>query len=277
MPFSTDNLRKFNQHAIDKSIFIEYNCFSIIKIGGKMANSSKNKYEKLANNYFLKSDTLKYVGAGVLIASLSCLALRLGIFSIILVLLGTPTGIILFIVGSTSRFNDDDIEAQLQSKLLGQQIDIDNEKRFHLKLLKHQKDITLEGYRYSDDMMYKKLKSGVIRSSVFTRTKLRILSDRLYIVSRDVPLLTDEVTETVYEITYDNIKNISILRDEKKIVFNNTTFFIKPCYFSIVTENEELLFPIIDAVTSDDLIFNINRQIKNHFDGTDIVDLKYPQ
>lgn len=239
-----------------------------------MENKAKNKYEKLAKNYFLKNDTLKYIGAGVLIASLSCLAFRFGIIGIILTLIGTPVGIVLFIVGSNSKFSEADIEAQLESRLTGLNIEIDNERRFHLKLLKHQNDIVLEGYHYCDGVMLKKTKNSGIRTSLFTKTKLRILSDRLYIVSRDVSLISDEVNDHIYEILYDDIKDVSIERDEKRVIFNNETFFIKPCYLSIITQDEKLLFPLVNAVNADDLIVNINRQRKIYADGGEIPDLK---
>lgn len=240
-----------------------------------MPKDPKLKYEKLARNYFLKSDTLKYIGATVLIASLACLAFRFGIFGFILTIIGTPVGIVLFIVGSNSRFNDADIEAQLEARLIsGPNIEIDNERRFHLKLLNHQSDTLLEGYRYSDGVMLKKTKSSVIRSSIFTKTKLRVLSDRLYIVSRDVSLISDDVTDTTYEILYDDIQDLSIIREEKRVIFNNETFFIKPCYLSIKTSQVELLFPIVNAITSDDLIRNIERQKKFHLEGIESPDLK---
>ena len=92
-----------------------------------MQYKTKNRYEKLARNYFLKGDTLKYVGAILLIVSLACLAFRFGIFGIILTILGTPTGIVLYIVGSNSKFSDADIDAQLESRLSGLTIDIDND------------------------------------------------------------------------------------------------------------------------------------------------------
>ena len=237
-------------------------------------NNNKSKYEKLAHNYFLKNDTLKYVGAVVLIVSLACLAFRFGIIGILLTIIGTPTGIVLYIIGSNSKFSDADIDAQLESRLSGLNIDIDNERRFHLKLLKHQSDMVLEGYHFSDGVMLKKTKNSGIRTSRFTKTKLRILSDRLYIVSRNISLLDDETTDYTYELVYEGIKEVSVKRDEKRVIFNNETFFIKPCYLSIVTEEEELLFPMANAVTSDDIALNINRQIKLHLDGDSLQDFK---
>ena len=136
-------------------------------------NNNKSKYEKLAHNYFLKNDTLKYVGAILLIASLACLAFRFGIFGIILTILGTPTGIVLYIIGSNSKFSDADIDAQLESRLSGLNIDIDNERRFHLKLLKHQSDILLEGYHFSDGVMLTQIRdiSGIDSSTLQNWTK----------------------------------------------------------------------------------------------------------
>ena len=232
-----------------------------------MSKNTLDRQTKLSISYFTKTDTLKIVGAAILIASLASLVFRLGLVGYILAIIGTPTGVVLFILGSTSKASDADMDSDMETKLTGILIDIDNDRHYRLKLLKNQKDITIEGYRYTDGVMIKKLKDGGLRTSEFTRTKLRILSDRLYIVSRDISLIADEIQNHLYEISYDDIQKIEIFREEKRVVFNNNTFFTKPCHLVISTSDSQISFPIIDAVTSDDIVTNIQRQMKAYADS----------
>lgn len=227
-----------------------------------------SKQEKESINYFMKSDTLKFVGAGLLIGGLLCLWLgfRLGIVGYILAILGTPTGFVLFLVGSSSRTNDADIDSVITQKMAGLVINIDNERHYQLKLLKHLKEVTIDGYRYHDDVMMKKLKDNSIRTSEFTRSIVKIMKDSLYIVSRDISLINDNVENHTYEIFYDAIKTVEIERDSKRVVFNNNTFLTKPCYLHIVFEETEIRLPIVDAITSDELVENIKRQMEIYFE-----------
>ena len=227
-----------------------------------------SKQEKESINYFKKSDTLKYVGAGLLIAGLLCLWLgfRLGIIGYILAIVGAPTGFVLFLVGSSGRTNDADIDSVITQKMAGLVINIDNERHYQLKLLKHLKEVTIDGYRYHDDVMMKKLKDNSIRTSEFTRSIVKIMKDSLYIVSRDISLINDNVENHTYEIFYDAIKTVEIERDSKRVVFNNNTFLTKPCYLHIVFEETEIRLPIVDAITSDDLVENIKRQMGIYFE-----------
>ncbi len=227
-----------------------------------------DKQTKYSINYFLKTDLLKFIGGGVLIAGLFCLWLgfRLGLIGYILAILGSPTGLVLFLVGSTGKANDDDMDATINSKMAGLQIDIDKDRHYQLKLLKHQKEYTVEGYRYGEGVFLKKMKSGSLRTSLYCRAKLRILKDSLYIVARDISLIAEDKTETLYEIPYDTLKTVEILRSEERVIFNKTTFFTHPCYLHLAFEDQEIHLPAADAVTSDELVEAIKKQIKFYND-----------
>lgn len=225
-------------------------------------NSPKiDKRTKASINYFKKTETLKYVGGGILIAGLLCLWLGWGIVGFIFAFIGTPTGLVLFFIGASGRASDADMDTLIERKMSGLEIGIDNEKHYQLKLLKHLKEITISGYRFDEGVMMKKLKDGSIRTSVYCRSIVKILKDSLYIVSREVTLIEEEVTDNTYEIPYDSIKTLEIERENKRVVFNNNTLVTKPCYFHIVTDTLDLRFPIVDAITSDEMITSINRQI----------------
>lgn len=228
-----------------------------------MDTKKLDKQTKNSINYFIKTDTLKLVGGGILIAGLFCLWLGFGIIAYILAFIGTPTGLVLFFIGATGRVTDADMDSHINNKMAGLAIDIDQNRSYQLKLLKHIKEITIEGYEYHDDVMIKKLKSGELRTSEFSRSKIRILSDRLYIVNRKISLIyDDDVVNNLYELTYDTIESLEIEREQKNMVFNKNSFFVKPCYLKITTKTDTFHLPCANALTSDELINTINRQIK---------------
>lgn len=228
-----------------------------------------SKQEKESINYFTKTDTLKYVGGGLLIAGLFSLwiGFRFGIIGIILALIGTPLGLFLFLFGAGGRATDEDMEASITNKMAGLYIEIDNDRHYQLRLLKHLKEHTIEGYHYGDGILLKKMKNASLRTSEFERAKVKILSDSLYIVSRRISLINNDVENNTYEINYDNIKTIEIIREQNRVVFNKTTFFTKPCYFHIVTDELDIKLPIVDAVTSDELVDIIKRQMSIYNDN----------
>lgn len=228
-----------------------------------MDNKKLDKQTRNSINYFKKTDTLKIVGGGVLIAGLFSLWLGWGIIGYILAFIGTPVGLVLFFIGSLGRVTDADMDSHINNKMASLAIDIDQNRSYQLKLLKHVKEITIDGYEYRDDVMIKKLKSGEIRTSEFSRSKIRILSDRLYIVNRKVSLIyDDDVIDNLYELTYDTIKSIEIERDQRSVTFNKNSFLIKPCYLKITTSTDTIFLPCANALTSDELVNTVNKQIK---------------
>ncbi len=235
-----------------------------------MQNEKLDKQTKDSINYFKKSDTLKYVGGGVLIAGLVSLWIGFGFVGYILAFIGIPAGFVLFFIGSANKISDADIDSVITNKMADLMIDIDNDRSYKLKLLKHQKDITLEGYKFTEETMLKKLKSGEIRTSEFSRTKMRILSDRLYILRREISLIyNDQVQNDLFELFFDEILSVQVVRDERSVVFNKTTFFIKPCELVITTKNGEFHFPCANAVTSDEIVTAIDRQKQNYIENKD--------
>ena len=232
-----------------------------------MKKENIDKQTKLNMNYFTKTDTLKIVGAILLVTGL--LSLWLGFsFSIIGYLLGillTPTGLILFLVGAAGRVSDENMESYITNKMAGFEIDIDNDKSYRLKLLKNVKDLSFEGYLFPEGVMLKRLKSGEIRSSSFSRTKIRILSDRLYIINREISLIYDDQVENrIFEPLYENIKSITVVRDQEKITFKKNFYLINTCRLVISTDNGEISIPCIDAVTTDEIAENLNRRVTSY-------------
>lgn len=227
-----------------------------------------SKQEQASINYFVKTNTLKFVGAGLLIGGLLAFwIIGFGIIGYLIPAVCVPTGFVLFLIGSSGKTNDADIDSVITQKMSGLVIEIEHEKHYQLKLLKHLKEVTIEGYRFYDGVMIKKLKDSSLRTPDFTRSIVKILKDSLYIVSRDISLIKDDaVVNSTYEIPYEDIKLVEIEREQKRVVFNNNTYMTKPCYLHIVFGENEIRLPIVDAITSDDLVDNIKRQMGLYFE-----------
>lgn len=234
-----------------------------------MNKGNTPKKKKYSENYFIKNDTLKIIGAIMLIGGLLCLWLgySMSFIGYILGIIFTPTGLVLFLVGSSGRVSDENIDEYITNKMADFAIEIDNDKSYYLKLLPNSKEINLEGYRFYEGVMIKRLKSGALRSSVYTRSKIRILRDSLYILNRSVSLIYDnyedgEVKNTLFEPKYSEIISVSIQREQKSVTFMNETYSAKICELVILTAKEEIRLPCLDAVTTDDIASTILRQIK---------------
>ena len=212
-------------------------------------------------DYFTKTETLKYIGGGILIAGLLSLWIGIGIIGFILALFGIPAGMVIYFIGARHNVTDSDIDKIIETKMEDLFINVDNIQIYKPKLLPHQSDIILEGYLFGDGVMMKRRKTGEICTSEFSRTKLRILSDRLYIVKRDVSVFdNDKVRNDLFEPTYDQIVSVEVFREEKRMVFNGNTFIIKPCQLVITTNDQEFRIQCPNAVNIDDLAVTITRQ-----------------
>ena len=226
--------------------------------------AKKNKLDTRTKgiiDYFTKTDTLKYVGGGILIAGLLSLWIGIGIIGFILAIVGIPTGMVIYFIGARHNVTDSDVDKIIETKMEDLFINVDNIQIYKPKLLPHQSDIVLEGYLFGDDVMIKKRKTGEICTSEFSRTKLRILSDRLYIVNRKISILEDDKVENnLYEPTYDQIISVEVFREEKRVIFNGNTFIIKPCQLIITTAEQTICIQCPNAVNIDDLAVTITRQ-----------------
>ena len=229
-----------------------------------MKKDRLDKQTRLNMNYFTKTDTLKIIGGAILIIGILSLWLGMswGFIGFILGILLTPAGIVIFLVGSIGRVSDGEMDSYITNKMAGFEIDIDTDKSYHLKLLKNVKEITLEGYLFPEDVMVKRLKTGELRSSSFSRTKIRILSDRLYILTRELSLIyEDQVKDTLQEPLYDNIKSFSVDRGQIDLIFMKSFYLVKTCHLVISTTDGDIRIPCIDAVTTDELADNLNRRL----------------
>ena len=227
-----------------------------------MKDSKRTTNTTYLVEYFYRSYVLAIIGAIILVFGFFLLWIGLS-FNFVVYIIGTavaPAGLVLFIIGTIKRVSDDRIERFMDFQLAGQDIEIDTDKSYHLKLLENSKEIVIEGYKFHEGVMIKKLVSCELRSSEFSRSKIRILKDRIYIYNREISLINDDVKNTIIEPTFDKIISVEIVRDRQNIIFDKTEYLAKTCHLVITTTDSVIALPCLDAITTDEIPQKILKQ-----------------
>ncbi len=214
-------------------------------------------------NYYKKSDTMKLVGIALALVGFAMLFFGFGWISYILATIGLPTGVVLFFVGSAARSSEADIDECIKRGSEGMEVALEDDRHYAKRIIKHQPPITLEGYEYDDDLMFKKAKNGSVRSSRYTKAIVYILSDRLYVSEGSIYLTEDRVDKRILELGYEDISKVEIHREEKSVSFNKKSFAVKVCRFEVyVKDSVEWSVPMNDDVGIEKTIEKLNLMIE---------------
>ena len=220
-------------------------------------------------DYFKRNYTQAIIGAVILVIGFLCFWVGFSFYYVALYVIGailTISGLIIFLVGTFKRISDERIERSMDFKLAGQDIEIDCDRSYRLKLLENSKEIVIEGYRFHEGVMIKRLVSAELRTSEFSRSKIRILKDRIYILNREISLISDRIVNNVYEPTFDKIVSIEIVRDRMELTFDKKTYVAKPCLLVITTKDSVISLPCIDAITTDEIPKKIMKRRDEYFE-----------
>ncbi len=216
-------------------------------------------------NYFQKGELLKYVGAAMAVLGAVMFLFGWSYLSYILSLICIPAGLILFFVGVGGRSNDSDLDQDIRNKTEGFEVQLEEDKKYSKRILKHLPPVMIEGYEYTDGLMFAKAKNGTVRSSEFTRSFVCLLSDALYLSCRTVSLVSEEVKDQAFEILYDDIKQVEMVREEKKVVFMKKAFPVKrACLTVTYGEGLTVALPMHDDMDSERLIETIRKSMAEY-------------
>ncbi len=208
-------------------------------------------------NYFKKSDTMRLVGLGLLVTGLISLWLGWS-YSYILFVYSTvalPIGIIMFILGSSGRASDEDIEHFTSRVGDGLEVDLTEDKKYAKRVRKIPSPEYAEGYEYLDGLMYTKAKNGAVRSSEYTKAIIYFLTDGLYIVSRTASLVAEEVRNSTIEISYAQLEAAEILRESKYMSYNKNSYRVNNVRLVIKYDGgNSFSCPINDDIDADKLV-----------------------
>ena len=220
-------------------------------------------------DYFHRNYAQAIIGFVMLLFGFLCFWVGFSFYYVAVYVIGAilaVTGLIIFLVGTFKRIPDERIEQSMEFKLAGQNIEIDTDRSYFVKLLDDKKEIVIEGYRFHEGVMIKRLVSAELRTSEFSRSKIRILKDRVYILNREISLISDRVVDTVYEPTFDKIVSIEIVRDRMELTFDKKTYIAKPCLLVITTTESVISLPCIDAITTDEIPKKIMKRSAEYFE-----------
>lgn len=217
-------------------------------------------------NYFKKKDSIKGIGAGLLIVGLFWLWLGIGYIGWIayfFMILSIPSGFIMFILGSTLSSNDADMDEYIKKNCEGLELDLEGDKNFSKRILKNKEPNVTGGYEYNGEgLMFRKDKRGTWRSSKYTKSVIYVLSDALYINSRTFSLISDDTENRLLEISYDTVESVEMKNEEHVIVAGKNSFKIKKDRL-VIKYGEGMTFsaPMNNDIRSEEFIEMLNRMV----------------
>ncbi len=217
-------------------------------------------------NYFKKKDSMKGIGAGLLIAGLFFLWLGIGYLgwiAWIFMMIAIPAGFLMFIIGSIISSTESDIDEDIEKKCEGLELDLENDKDFSKRMLRNTMPNVAQGYEYNGEgLMFRKDKKGSWRSSKYTKYVIYLLSDALYINCRTISLISEEVENRSFEVPYDTVDSIEIKKEENTIQVGKNSFKVEKARF-VIKYGEEFTFsaPMNDDIKSGELVDTLNKLV----------------
>lgn len=213
-------------------------------------------------NYFKSNDMIKWIGIALCCLTAALYFFGRGFIVRILMYLSLPIGIVLFIIGSSRRSNDADIDEDIEKLGKGVEIDLIEDNNFAKKLNRIFSPMTFEGYEYDDGLMYTKSKSNSVRSSKYTKAIVYVLSDSLYIVKRSFSLVSDEVENLTFEIPFADIDCIELSHENKTVKFEKKSFDVKFVRLNVIS-NEKITvsLPASDDINTERIIEKMNSTV----------------
>ena len=216
-------------------------------------------------NYFKRSDSLKYIGIVLAVIGVFLYMFGWGYISYIIATVALPIGGVLFIVGSSGRASDSDINEYIAKRTEGIELDLEENPNIKKRLLRQIPIETIEGYEYADGLMVTKAKDGSIRTSEYTKSVLYSLSDALHIASRRISLISDDTHNEDVEILYSDIKDIKLEKSDTKLAFGKSSF--KATDVRLIIEynvDASLSLPAHDNASLDNFIDMIKRTMSGN-------------
>ena len=236
-------------------------CLYSIPIKRRITMTNK-KDLKSNSNYFLKDESMKFVGIGLMILAAVLFYFGRGWIGYILMCVSLPAGFLLFLLSTFGRSSESDIDEYIKKATENLEINVEEDKNFEKRLSKHLPVETAEGYEYSDGVMLKKAKNGSIRSSVYTKSILYPLDTALFISYRTISLVSEDKTEEKLEIPYSDINSLRFEEEHKQLKFRKNSFRTRIDTLVIeYSDNKTLCLPIQSSVQTDTFVERINELI----------------
>ena len=213
-------------------------------------------------NYFTKTDLPKHLGIAMLIIGGLLLIWGWGFVSYILMAAFLPGGLALFLVGSSLRTSEKELDDMIRRASADVEENLEENHKLQRRVAKRPAPIVVDGYEIRKGLMLAKSQSGALRSSEYTKAHLIPLSDALHISARTLSLIADQAQDLQIEIPYGQIKQVSLVREEKKLTFQKRIFCAKICRFRVERiEGKPLSFPIRDDILSEQFTEDLQKLV----------------
>lgn len=209
--------------------------------------------------YFNATDKLRLAGKIMMITSGAIFVWTWYIwwsYALYLLMIGLfPVGLVLFILGSRGKSTDDEIDGVVSK--LSSEADIDPERDAEIvrRQLRTPTPEVVWGYDYSDGLMFKKAKSGIIRSEVFKKATLLPLNEGLYISMATVNIPLESAKKEYFELPYGEIDEIRVVSERKTVRFLKNSFSVNDSRLEIISKGSTFLsIPAKESATLDAFI-----------------------
>ena len=220
------------------------------------------KQIKRNRNYFTKTDTMLYVGIGLLVVGIILFFFGYGYVSYVLASIAAPVGIVLLLIGASQRVTDADIDACIAKQTEGMAVDLVENPKFQKRMLAHIPMLQVQGYVYDDAKLHKYAKSGSVRSEQFDSALLYALDTELYVVRRRISLLSEQEPETeIIKIPYVSMERPEIANESVKLTFGKQTKTVNYSLLCFTWGEGTLQLPMQSNNDVDEFISKLNRVI----------------
>lgn len=215
--------------------------------------------------YFSGSDDIRLLGIIMMAASgILFLWIWYMMWSYVLYILMfalLPVGFVLFLIGSIGKSTEEDIDGVISR--LSAEVDLNEERDADIikKQLKKPLPEVISGYDYSDGLMFRKAKNGIVRSEVFKKATLIPLEGSICVLYATVNILCESVKKEYFEIPYDEIEEIRVVPQRRTIRFGKKSFSVNDSHLEIISHgNTVLSLPAKESATLDSFISELSRR-----------------
>ena len=226
------------------------------------------KQIKRNRNYFTKTDTMLYVGIGLLAVGIILFFFGYGYISYIIASVFAPVGIVLLLIGASHRVTDADIDACIAKLTEGMAVDLVENPKFEKRMLKQIPMLQVQGYVYDDAKLHKYAKSGSVRSEQFDSALIYALDTELYVVRRRISLLSEQEPETeIFRLSYADMEKPEITEESVKMTFGKKTRTVTYSLLCLKSADTSLQLRVQSNNDVDEFISKLNRvlaETRNH-------------
>lgn len=211
--------------------------------------------------YFTKTDTMLYVGIGLLVVGVALFFLTYSYLAYIIASVCAAVGLVLFLIGASHRVTDADIDACIATLTEGMAVDTVENPKFSKRIQKQIPVLHVHSYLYDDGLHFKYAKSGSIRSDQYEATILYALDTGLYVVRRRISLLcADEIDTQTVEIPYTEIEKLEIVQTQKVLTLRKKPRTVTPTLLCI-RGNCPMEIPMQSTADVDEFIQRVHRAL----------------